>query len=330
MPHAPVLQSEGRSSLRIAVTGASGFVGQGVVRDLRRAGHFVRPIVRRPLAGDATSETVADIGPLTDWTSALRAVDVVVHCAAIAADTRRSAGAPTDRVTSLNVLGTRRLAEESARLGVRRFVFLSSIKAITGNADARGPLRPSDSPAPSDAYGASKLAAERELQAIESSTGLEVVVVRPPLVYGPGVRGNFRALLKAARSGIPLPVAGIENRRSYVGLTNLTSFVQTCAEHSAAVGGVYHISDGEDLSTYALMQSLANAMGRKPRTFRVPTAFLSLVRRVPRLRRPLDSLLGSLQLDISDARRSLGWSPAVAAETQIRETVDWYLSATAR
>ncbi|HRN53764.1 MAG TPA: NAD-dependent epimerase/dehydratase family protein [Gemmatimonadaceae bacterium] len=330
MPITQENQHDRQSPLRIAVTGASGFAGQSIVRDLRNAGHIVRPIVRRPVADDADTVTVADIGPSTDWTAALREVDVVVHCAAIAADSRRSAGSPADKLTRVNVLGTRRLAEESARLGVRRLVFVSSIKAIAGNADNRCPLTPADSPLPGDAYGDSKLAAERDLQAVASSTGLEAAIVRPPLIYGPGVRGNFRALLKAARSGIPLPVAGIENRRSYLGLTNLTSFIRTCAEHSAGAGGVYHISDGEDLSTHSLMELIAKAMGRKPRTFRVPTEFLSLARRVPRLRRPLDSLLGSLQLDINDARRSLGWSPAVTAETQISETVDWYLSASTR
>lgn len=290
----------------IAVTGANGFVGAAVVAALARSGREVRPIGRHPHAGMVA---VGDIGPETDWSQALQGVTSVIHCAARVHVMKETQADALAAFRSVNVAGTRRLAEQAATAGVRRLVFVSSIKVL-GEATPPGmPFRASDSPAPLDAYGQSKWEAEQALWAVCSTTGLQGVVVRPPLVYGPGVRANMARLMKLVASGLPLPLGGIRNQRSLVALDNLSDLLVRCVDHVAAAGHTFLVSDGEDLSTPDLIRQMALAMGRTARLMPVPVSFLRLGGLVIGRRAEVGRLVDSLQVDVSPTREALHWTP---------------------
>lgn len=265
---------------------------------------------------------VGDIGPATDWTTVLNGVDCVVHLAARAHVMDDSAPEPLAAYREVNVAGTRRLAEQAAAAGVRRLVMVSSIK-VNGERTAPGaPFLFSDPPAPEDAYGLSKWEAEQALWLVAAETGLEVVVVRPPLVYGPGARGNFQRLLRWVARGLPLPLGAVENRRSLVALDNLVDLLRVCIDHPAATGQTFLVSDGEDLSTPELIRRLAAAMGRKPRLLPVPPALLRLGGWLLGRSGEVARLLGSLQVDIAHTREILGWTPPISVQEGLRRTVE--------
>jgi UDP-glucose 4-epimerase len=302
------------------VTGATGFVGNGVTERLLVEGRAVRGVTRH--ASDTRRPglewvTISDQIATTDWSAALAGVQVVIHLAARVHVMRETASDPLAEFRRTNVEGTLNLARQAAAAGARRFVFVSSIK-VNGEA---GTFRETDPPAPLDAYGVSKLEAERGLAGIAKSTGLEVVVVRPPLVYGPGVKANFRALMRAVRRGIPLPFAAIDNRRSLVARDNLVDFLLTCATHPAAAGETFLVSDGDDLSTPELIRRIARAMNRPARLVWVPPVALrglaAITSRADFARR----ILGSLQLDITKARSTLGWRPPLTVDEGLRRAV---------
>jgi nucleoside-diphosphate-sugar epimerase len=222
---------------------------------------------------------------------------------------------------AVNVDGSRRLAEQAAIAGVRRLVYLSSVK-VNGEQTLLGaPFLFSNTPAPRDAYGTSKWEAEQGLWEISAKTGLEVVVVRPPLVYGPGVKGNLARLLKLVRLGLPLPFSAVQNMRSLIGLDNLVDLLIRCIDHPAAAGQTFLVSDGEDLSTPDLIRQMAAAMNRSPRLFPLPISLLRLAGSAFGKRAEIDRLVGSLQIDSSHTRRVLGWTPPVSVEEGVRRMV---------
>lgn len=311
---------------KILVTGGTGFVGGGLLR--RLGGDGGRAVVAAVRTGGAMLPPgiervlVADLGPDTDWSQALAGVDVVVHCAARAHVMHERASDPLEVFRRANVQGTLRLARQAAAAGVRRLVFLSSIKVNGESTPSGKPFRADDMPAPQDAYGISKREAEDGLMALARETGMEVVIIRPPLVYGPGVKGNFAALMRLVATGMPLPLGAVRhNRRSLVGLDNLVDLIITCLDHPAAANQVLLAADGEDLSTAELLKRLGRAMNRRVRLLPVPVWMLESAAAILGKRDMAQRLLGSLQVDIGKTRELLGWSPPVGGDEGLKRAV---------
>ncbi|MFV3333588.1 UDP-glucose 4-epimerase family protein [Pseudomonas sp. NY15437] len=310
--------------MKVLLTGATGFVGRGVLARLRQENDVqVRVAQRGRAAPWPEGVEVAQIDGLSvaqSWDEALQGVEVVIHCAARVHVMDEQAADPLAEFRAVNVEATRHLAQQAAAAGVTRFVFVSSIK-VNGEETAAGrPFTADATPRPQDAYGQSKLEAEQALFAIAAQTGLEVVVVRPPLVYGPGVKANFASLMRALQRRLPLPFGAIDNRRSLVARDNLVDLLLCCARHPAAAGQVFLVSDGEDLSTAQLCRGLSQALGVRPRLLPVPPALLRLLGRLTGRSQQVQRLLGSLQVDISATCRRLDWRPPVRVEQALRET----------
>jgi nucleoside-diphosphate-sugar epimerase len=311
--------------MRVLVTGASGFVGRAVVARLALdEGTTVRAATRRPaepLPPSAHHAIVGDLATDTDWRAALEDVDAIVHAAARVHVMHDDAADPLAEFRRVNVEGTVSLARQAAAAGVRRFVFVSSIK-VNGEATTRGrPFRADDAAAPIDPYGVSKHEAEIALRSISAQTGMEVTVVRPVLVYGPGVRGNFRSMIEWVRRGAPLPLGGLDNRRSLVALDNLVDLLVTCARHPAAANRTFLVSDGDDVSTAELLRRVAQATGRGARLVPVPAAALRVVGALVGASAQVQRLCGDLQVDIGPTRKVLGWEPLVNMADALRHMV---------
>ncbi|MEN1831284.1 NAD-dependent epimerase/dehydratase family protein [Pseudomonas lijiangensis] len=303
---------------KIVVTGADGFVGGALVEYLReRAGLDVIRCVRSGKSGpDDLAYDLTGSGALP----ALGGVDVIVHAAA-RVHIMQAESDPLPAFRAANVEGTMRLAEAAAQAGVRRFVFLSSI-AVNGNATPVGQsFTPDDIPAPHDAYGVSKFEAEQALLALSARSAMEVVIVRPTLVYGPGASGNVQQMLKWLRLGIPLPLAGIDNRRSFISLHNLVDLLALCAIHPAASGQLFLAADAEAVSTPMLLSALSRGLGRGPRLFWVPKPILRALAIMVGRRGWIDRLYGSLTVDTSKNARLLGWAAPQSFDAGIRATV---------
>lgn len=309
----------------VFVTGASGFVGQALCADLRRRGLYVVAGVRSAASAPPGAHAViGDLAELPDLRGVLTGMDCVVHLAARAHVLREREPDPEAAYRRSNVAATRHVAEQAARAGVRRMVLLSSVK-VQGEATRGRALREQDPPAPVDAYGRSKLAAEEALRQVGAATGLETVVIRPPLIHGPGVKANFRSLLAAIERGLPLPFGSVDNRRSLVSLDNLCDLIACCIDHPAAGGETFLVSDGLDFSTPELIRSLAYALDRPARLLRVPPMLLRLAGRALGSGDRIERLIGSLQVDASKAARRLGWHPPLAAEEGLARTARAYL-----
>ena len=314
----------------ILVTGANGFVGSALCRRLRDAGMPVRAAVRDRLSIPASGSehgrcdwmVLHDQSTDTETQQALDGVKAVIHLAARVHIMEDRAGDPLGEFRRINTDWTERLARAAARQGVRRFVFVSSIK-VNGE-ESTVPFTEQDAPNPQDPYGISKWEAEQALAAVSSETGLEMVVVRSPLVYGPGVGGNFLQLLNVLRRGIPLPLALVENRRSLIFLGNLVDALMHCAQDTRAAGRTYLVSDGEDLSTPELIRRIAKASGVSARLWNVPLPLLRLVGQVLGKSMVIDRLLGSLQIDSSRIRRELDWHPPCSVDDGLAETAAWF------
>lgn len=309
--------------MRAFVTGASGFVGAAVVQRLLRDRRWtVRAGVRGEPGPDLTGVDVrqGDLASDMNWGPSLEGVDGIIHLAGRVHVMRESAVDPLTVFRRINVAGTLHLARQAADAGVRRFVFVSSVK-VNGES---GSFTETDPVAPADAYGISKLEAEAGLRVLAGHTGMEVVIVRPPLVYGPGVRANFQALIQAVARGIPLPLGAIHNRRSLVALDNLVDGLVTCLDHPAAANEIFFVSDGEDLSTTDLVRRLARAMDRPARLIPVPAAVLlataTLLGRGAAARR----LVGTLCVNSTKAQRLLSWTPPIDVNEGLRRTVAAY------
>lgn len=294
----------------VLVTGAGGFIGQELCRTLLNQGVRVRGVTRREnaLPPGAEAAQVGEIGPETDWRAALAGVTGIIHLAARVHVMRETAADPATAFHRINTAGSERLAQQAAEAGVRRMVYVSSIK-VNGERTTGTPFRPSDPAAPQDPYAISKWAAEQALHRIAAATALEIVILRPPLVYGPGVGGNFLRLMQLVRSGIPLPLGAVNNRRSLVYLGNLTDALTHCLHHPDAAGKTFLVSDGEDISTSELIRRLARQMGKPARLLPVPPALLRLAGTLLGKRNEIDRLLDDLQVDSSALRHELGWVP---------------------
>lgn len=310
--------------MRVLVTGASGFIGQRLGPCLLRHGHEVIGVSRRLPMSDRPTEVrslVGDICELESWLFALRGVDALVHLAARVHQSKAHSTDADKEFHRVNVEATLRLARAAVEAGVRRFVFVSSVKV---NGDCTLPGRAfteNDQPHPLDSYGASKYEAERGLQKIGRDSGMEIVVIRPPLVYGPGVKANFAALMRAVQGGWPLPLASVHNARSLVAVDNLVSFIAVCLVHPEAANQVFLVSDGCDLSTPDLVRGLSQAVGQSPRLFPLPVKVLRLVASGLGAADAMQRLCSNLQVDISKARARLGWVPQIDVYEGLRRAV---------
>jgi nucleoside-diphosphate-sugar epimerase len=303
-----------------------GFVGRACVPSLQRAGWPVRCALRAatPLVTSvAGRRAVGEIGPHTDWSSALKGIDAVVHLAARAHVMREATIDPLAAFRTVNVEGTRNLARQAAAAGVRRFVFLSSVK-VNGENTAGRAFTESDPPHPEDPYGASKREAEDALRAIAAKTGLEVVILRPPLVYGPAVKANFLRMLRWVDRGVPLPLASVNNRRSLVYVGNLADVIVQCLEHTAAAGETFLVDDGEPVSTSRLLREIGQALDRPARLFPFPPELLragaACVGRGSDAARVLDDLV----VDSQRIRTVLGWQPPFSRKDGLAATAAWF------
>lgn len=308
---------------RVAVTGVTGFVGRSLAKRLVAEGYHVRGLVRQWVDAPEHAQEVVRVGAVdgsTAWGEALAGIDVVVHLAARTHTIHERGGGDLAHYRPINVEGTRRLAEVATQSGVRRLVFVSSIK-VNGERTSTRPFRAGDRPAPVDAYGISKWEAEQALREVAGKAGLEVVVVRPPLVYGPGAKGNFARLCRAVRRGVPLPLGAVDNRRSLVALDNLVDLLVRCVGHPGAPGQTFLVSDDHDLSTPELIRRIAQAMGKRAFLVPVPPGLLRITGRIAGRRAELDRLLGWLQVDQDHTRRTLDWGPPVTVDQALRRAV---------
>lgn len=311
--------------MKLLVTGANGFVGQAVCNALINAGsnYEVRGAVRRGGRNDVENVAVGDIGPETDWSVALQGVDVVVHLAARVHVMRETAVDSLAEFRKTNTFGTENLARVAARMGVRRFVYISTIK-VNGEETVGRPFVETDLPHPIDPYAISKFEAEQLLGKIGEETGMEIVILRPPLVYGPEVKANFLRLMDWVGRGIPLPLASVENWRSMIYLGNFVDVLAACASHPDAAGKTFLVSDGEDISTAQLIRNLARLMGKPAYLWPFPPVLLRLFGRFVGRLDEVERLLGSLVVDSSNIRRELGWTPPFSMEQGLAETVRWF------
>ncbi|GAB4343789.1 MAG: NAD-dependent epimerase/dehydratase family protein [Desulfobulbaceae bacterium] len=304
----------------ILVTGANGFVGAYLGRYLAARGFSVRGSVREKGAGNAPGFVeVGDIDGKTDWRRALEGIDVVVHLAARVHLFGREARS-LEGYRQVNVEGTRNLVRQAAEAGVCRFIFVSTIK-VHGEESGDTPFRADDIPAPRDWYGISKLEAEEAVRNVGAETGMEWVILRPPLVYGPGVKGNFAELVRFVRRGSLLPFGLVDNQRSLVGIDNFCDLIAACIDHPAAAGRILLAGDGEDVSTPELIRRIASACGVRPRLLPVPVFLLRMAAAFMGRGEQLDKLIASLQVDITETRELLHWSPPLSLEEGIRRCV---------
>lgn len=310
----------------ILVTGSTGFVGLALTRNMLRKNMQVKVLVRskessKVLPDDINVVTLNSIEPDTNWKDILVDVNIVVHLAARVHIMKDTALYPLAEFRRVNVDGTLNLATMAAHCGVKRFIFISSIK-VNGEETVPGhPYTESQRPAPEDPYGISKREAEDRLQQFAKETGMEVVIVRAPLVYGPGVKGNFRSLISWLNKGIPLPLGSIHNKRSFVAIDNLVDLIIACIEHPAAANQTFLAGDGEDLSTTELLQRVASALGKPARLIPVPMGILQWTAALLGKKAMMQRLCGSLQVDISKAKNVLGWAPPVSVNEGLRRTV---------
>ncbi len=314
---------------RVLVTGASGFVGRTLCGALTKAGYRVRAAVRDP--GRAPPDaaeivTVGDLGADTSWHPALEGVDLAIHLAARAHVMNDRGNGEAYR--EVNARGTQNFAAHCAAARVRRLVFLSSVK-VNGEAAAERPYSALDEPRPQDAYGVSKYEAERFAMQVGEQSGMEVAIVRAPLMYGPGVKANFARLMRWVDQERLLPLGAVANRRSLLSLWNLSDLLAVLLAHPAAPGQVWMASDGEDVSTPELIRRLARAMNRRVRLVAVPTALLRAAGSVLGRGAEVMRLCGSLTVDIDSTRGRLGWSPPLSLDEGLARTVAWYRSAEA-
>ncbi len=304
--------------MKILVTGATGFVGRALCEKLSGAGHEIVSTVRR-VSGFLNEHVIGDIAETTDWQVALMGCDIVVHLAARVHVMDEVAQDPLALYRATNTDATLNLARQAAQAGVKRFVFISSIK-VNGEGDD-APYRETDVPAPEDAYAISKWEAEQGLQQIAQETGLEVVILRPPLVYGPGVKANFLRLMQTMRKGWPLPLGAIRNRRSLLYLGNFIDAIRLCVVHPAAAGQTFLLDDGKPVSTPELIRAVAHAMGRPARLLAVPVLVLETAGALLGKRAAVARLTGSLFVDSSAIRSRLGWTPPYSMEAGLAATV---------
>jgi nucleoside-diphosphate-sugar epimerase len=316
--------------MKVLVTGASGFIGSALCKHLLQYGLSVRATSRSSsfitIPSEAETLRITSVEGGTDWSQALGGVDAVVHLAARVHVMHESNADPLGAFRTVNTEGTHRLGAMAAKAGVRRMVYVSSIK-VNGEQTADTPFTESDDPSPDDAYATSKWGAEQTLWDIACRTDLEIVVVRPPLVYGPSVPGNFNRLLRYIRLGVPLPLGSIQNQRSFLYVENLCDVIRVCLQHPGAAGRTFLLSDGEDISTPELIRLLSHYLGRPSRLIRFPPGLLRAGAKLLGFRGEAERLLWSLQVDSTVIRRTLHWNPPYRLREGLRATAEAYLTA---
>ena len=314
---------------RVLVTGANGFIGRRLCGLLVEKGFCVRSVFRKSPASHILAETekvvIGDIGPDTRWHEALKDVDCVIHLAARVHVMNDDSDDPLAEFRKTNVNATLTLARQAAEAGVKRFIYLSSIKVNGEETNGSRVFSADDIPAPVDPYAISKYEAEQALQAVSAATGMDVVIIRPPLVYGPGVKANFRSMMKWLVKGLPLPLGATHNSRSFVALDNMVDFIITCIEHPSASGQVFLVSDGDDMSTTVLLKRLSSALGVSTWLIPVPVFLLRFVAQLIGKKDIGQRLYGSLRIDISRNREMLNWSPPCSVDKVLEDTAkDFY------
>lgn len=324
------MQSQRLLGKTVFVTGASGFVGGALVEQLALTKRYqvIAPVRRQGATLAKGVEPVyVDADYLLSGDLPLAEVEVLVHCAARVHVMSDTSSDPLVEFRKVNVEGTLRLAKQAVRAGVKRFVFISSVK-VNGEITQPGvPFTADDKPAPLDPYGVSKAEAEQQLMLLGQNTGLEIVIIRPVLIYGSGVKANFRSLMTWVDKGYPLPLGAIRNKRSLVYLGNLVDLIITCIEHSEAANQVFMVSDDDDMSTTDLLVRMSTALGRKPFLFPVPAAFLFSGAALLGRRAVAQRLCGSLHVDISKTQRLLGWHPPFTVEHALLKSVEGFRDA---
>lgn len=330
--------------MKVFITGVTGFVGHALASSLLANGASVSSLVRQKsddlsveveqVVGDLLQLSEANVSgvlPLSaELNVALSGVDVIVHCAARVHMMNDNVADPLSEFRKVNTLATLNLARRAAEAGVRRFIFLSSIK-VNGEITIKGEsFHSTDKFVPDDPYGLSKYEAEQGLLALAKETGMEVVIIRPPLVYGPGVRANFASMMKWLYKGVPLPFGSVHNKRSLVALENLVDFIALCIDRKKspkAADQVFLISDGQDVSTTELLRKVAKAFDKKALLLPVPVILMEFAAKLLGKGDMATRLFGSLQVDSSKARDLLGWEPVISMDEQLKKTADQYLLA---
>ncbi len=313
--------------MKILVTGADGFVGKALSEYLLGKGEVIKGSVidgNKDVADGVAPVISGNIGSKTDWSDALCGIEYVIHTAARVHVMEDQSSDPLTEYRKVNVEGTKKLAEQAAAEGVKRFVFISSIKVNGEETSIGKPFRESDIPSPVDPYGVSKLEAEKCLHEIGARTGMEVVIVRPPLVYGPGVKANFRKMIGWVKKGIPLPLGAINNKRSFIALDNFVDFLYCCLEHAKAANRVFLISDNYDLSTTELLKKIAISFDIKSILLPVPVVILISMGNILRKKSVVSRLVDNLQVDSSQAMELLGWKPMVSVDEALKKVAVSY------
>ncbi|MBC3236654.1 UDP-glucose 4-epimerase family protein [Pseudomonas lurida] len=314
---------------KVLLTGASGFVGRAVLDRLRQDSQFESVIAVRKAWLEVPEKVrlveVSSIDAFTDWKEAVAGCAVVIHCAARVHVMSDTSADPLAEFRKVNVEGTLQLARQAAEAGVKRFVFVSSIK-VNGEATALGaPYTADAEPAPADPYGISKMEAEQALRLLAAQTGMDVVIIRPTLVYGPGVKANFLSMMRWLDKGVPLPFGAIHNQRSFVALDNLVDLIVTCVEHPSAANETFLVSDGEDLSTTQLLRRMATALGVPARLLPFPAWLLESGASLLGRKALSQRLCGSLQVDISKTQKLLGWIPPVNVDQALSQVAQHFI-----
>ena len=310
---------------KICITGANGFIGRSLCKALGSSGNYIRGLVRNQNLNKDFSEieyiSVGDIGPKINWKEHLKGCDCIIHCAG---KTLKINDKNLNLYHAVNTEGTKHLAMHASEAGVKRIIFLSSIKVNGESSDIindRKKIYYNDIPIPLDAYAASKLEAEKALYEISARTGLEVVVVRLPLVYGYGVKGNLAKLIKLVRLGIPLPLSLVKNKRSMIGIDNLVDLLIQCIDRQEASGKTFLASDDEDLSTPELIKLIASSMGRRANLFSLPIFVLKFLGSIFGKSEEINRLVGSLRIDKNYIKEILNWTPPISVKEGIRRMV---------
>jgi nucleoside-diphosphate-sugar epimerase len=311
---------------RVFVTGGTGFVGSALLSRLKKSGVDYVAVARREVTNSCMIP-VRNIDPATEWYSALQGCNVLVHLAARVHITQDTTVDPLAEFRKVNVDCTLNLARQAAAAAVRRFVFVSSIK-VNGESTILGkPFLVGDKPEPQDPYSISKHEAEDGLRKLASDTGMEVVIIRPPLVYGPGVKANFASMMRWLAKGIPLPLGVVHNKRSFVALDNLVDLIVTCLDHPNAANQTFLVSDGEDLSTTELLKRMGHALCKPARLIPIPVGLMQFAANVLGKGDVSSRLFGSLQIDSSKAQDLLGWKPVVSVDEALQKTADAFMGA---
>ena len=315
--------------MNILLTGATGLIGRALYPLLREKGYRVKCALRKKNDGKIIREEdvfyYENLDENTDWSLALNNIDAVIHLAARVPVESKEDGNSYNKFFQVNFKGTKRLAQQAAQKNIGRFIFISTI-GILGTSDLKIPLTEKSKENPNNNYAISKQMAEHALISIGNQTDMEVVILRPPLVYGPYVKANFLKLLDCVYRGIPLPFAGVKNQRNFIALENVTQAISVCVAHKKAVNGIFNISDEEYISTRDLIRKISNAMGKPARIFNFPVFLAKLLLTIIGKKSLYNKLWGSLRVEYKKIKEQIGWTPKIGMDEGIQKAVDWYLN----